>query len=417
MWKNVLVAAVLPTTFELGLFVIGCEPAPSCPTTHVVLVWFLHILAEAACKHIVELAKAEAAANPYCSEDMLKFARIRLCDAERGVHSVLKQVGLIAPVPVTELNLGPGKLANFPCIKLSDWMLHLLNTKRFARQMAGVADFGLMQSVLTEFWRRYEAINSGHAVFEMARNGTLRLDRCVPFFHTATKDEATNTCRCGSCRHTVPWVVAQGLGCRVANIGHQSGAMVWEWISLGKPGQRSSCLQACWELCRPNTQRRWQSSWKPLPKMFLTWCLMEWHLMMVTRFGWSIWRPRGTSPPWSSWAGFVAHSVMSQEPHGQGDSAKEYVTSALLVEKQRVATFLLRTSAHLQIGLTQCLGSSRGRQSQLFCRICHTISKTKLSSFELISGTTSTSVSANTGLAAASWPSSSLIFQMLSLDQ
>ena len=182
MWKNVLVAAVLPTTFELGLFVIGCEPAPSCPTTHVVLVWFLHILAEAACKHIVELAKAEAAANPYCSEDMLKFARIRLCDAERGVHSVLKQVGLIAPVPVTELNLGPGKLANFPCIKLSDWMLHLLNTKRFARQMAGVADFGLMQSVLTEFWRRYEAINSGHAVFEMARNGTLRLDRCVPFF-------------------------------------------------------------------------------------------------------------------------------------------------------------------------------------------------------------------------------------------
>ena len=207
--------------FWIG-FVVAHAPTPSCPTSHVVLVWplyfqLVHFLAEAPCKHIVELAKAEAAANPYCSEEMMQFARIRLCDAERGVHSVLKQVGLICPVPVTELNLGPGKLAKFPCVKLSDWMLHLLNTNRIARQMVGVADFGLMQSVLTQFWERYRAINPDLAVFQMARNGALCLDRCIPFFsHT---DEGR------SYKHLPLWILsahgALGRGTR-------------SWLNSGK---------------------------------------------------------------------------------------------------------------------------------------------------------------------------------------
>ena len=138
-------------------------------------------IAEAPCKHLVELARAEVASNPRASATMRLFARVQLDNAERGVHNVLKEHGYTAPVPVDFLNLGPGVLKDFPVIKLSSWCQYLLDSGRIARQMVGVP-MAKMRAVLGEYWQRFQAIRPRHGIFEMAEQGLLRLDSTLPFF-------------------------------------------------------------------------------------------------------------------------------------------------------------------------------------------------------------------------------------------
>ena len=139
-------------------------------------------IAEAPCKHLVELARAEVAANPRATATMRLFARVQLSNAEQGVHNVFKEHGYTAPVPVDSLDLGPGKLKDFPVIKLSSWCQYLLDTGRIARQMVGVATLAKMRAVLKEYWRRFQTIRPRHGIFEMAEQGLLQLDSTVPFF-------------------------------------------------------------------------------------------------------------------------------------------------------------------------------------------------------------------------------------------
>ena len=138
--------------------------------------------AEAHCKHLVELAQAEVAANPQASETMRVFARIRTADAEVGVHRLFKAKGYSCPVSIDDVNLGPGKLEKFPVIKISTWFQYLLDTNRLARQLVGVSSIAKMKPVLREFWERQRAIRPDHGIFELAENGSLTLESCIPYF-------------------------------------------------------------------------------------------------------------------------------------------------------------------------------------------------------------------------------------------
>lgn len=135
---------------------------------------------------------------------MLEFARIPLTNAEQGVHTVLKAQGLSVPLPLEKVDLGVEQLKSYPIIKLSTWVKHLLDTNRFTRQMVGVPSFKKMHEVLSEFWKRFQALKPDHPVFSLAAQNKVKLRQCVPFFsHT---DEGR------SLKH-LPLLVISAHGC------------------------------------------------------------------------------------------------------------------------------------------------------------------------------------------------------------
>lgn len=141
------------------------------------------LCAEAACKHLVELARAEVQANDEPSRAMREFAKIRLEDAERGCHKVLNDHGLILKVKVDYAQLGEDtRLKQFPMIKFSSWVQHLLDNGRLARQLVGVSSMKKMKGVLVEYWRRLQVIDPRHFVFDLAAQGHLQLGNTIPFF-------------------------------------------------------------------------------------------------------------------------------------------------------------------------------------------------------------------------------------------
>ena len=141
------------------------------------------VCAQAACKHLVELARAEVRANDEPSRAMREFARVRLEDAERGCQKVLSDHGLLVKVKIDYVQLGEdARLKQFPMMKFSSWVQHLLDNGRLARQLVGAPSMEKMKGVLTEFWRRWRAIDPVHFVFELAAQGRLQLEATVPFF-------------------------------------------------------------------------------------------------------------------------------------------------------------------------------------------------------------------------------------------
>ena len=133
----------------------------------------------------MQLARAEVGLNQNASPTMVAFSRVRLEDAETGVHRVLRDSGFTAPVDIDVLDLGVPKYKRFPYIKLSTWVQHLLDTNRLARQFAGVPTIQKMRPVLSEFWRRFKQIHPNHGVFDLAESGSLSLETTIPFFsHT-----------------------------------------------------------------------------------------------------------------------------------------------------------------------------------------------------------------------------------------
>ena len=140
----------------------------------------------------MELAKAHVVGNPRASGPMMQFARVRLNDAESGVHRIFKQCGLVPRVKIDHANLGAGVLASFPYIKLSSWVRWMLDTDRLHRFMVGVSSFEKMQVVLTEYWKRFRETHPNHAIFTMH---DLPLDRTIPFF--SHSDEGRSYKHCG----------------------------------------------------------------------------------------------------------------------------------------------------------------------------------------------------------------------------
>lgn len=140
--------------------------------------------AEAPSKHVVETARAHVRTNPQAASALIReFASIRVDDAESGVHRFFQKHGLAADVKIERANLGEGKeVRDFPYVKLSSWVMHLLGTGRFTKTFSGAADFATMKGIMVEFWKRFEDLYPRHQVFELARNGALQLSNTVPYF-------------------------------------------------------------------------------------------------------------------------------------------------------------------------------------------------------------------------------------------
>ena len=156
--------------------------------------------AKVPCKHVVELAKAEVLSNRGASRMMRRFARIPPANAEKGVHQVLKEANLLCPVQVSEIDLGTPELRRYPYIKLSSWIVFLMDTKRLTRQMTGTKSYAKMEDVLTEFWARYRTLKPNHRVFDLADSGRIALKSCIPFF--------THTDEGRSYKHAGFWVMS-----------------------------------------------------------------------------------------------------------------------------------------------------------------------------------------------------------------
>ena len=147
----------------------------------------------------MQLARAEVDENPLASRGVKALARVRLKDAETGVHQVFHEYGVSAPVPVNSVNLGHGALKAFPYTKISDWVKYLLKTGRL-RQLCGVDGVDHMKAFLAEYWKRYKAVHPDHQVFDLAAQGTLQLETTIPVYsHT---DEGR------SYKHQALWVLS-----------------------------------------------------------------------------------------------------------------------------------------------------------------------------------------------------------------
>ena len=157
--------------------------------------------AKVPCKHVVELARASLATNPDAGLPIREFAAIRPADAEVGVHKVLQKYHLSPKIKIDLENLTDDpEMKGFPLVKLSSWIRFLFETGRLFRQFCGANSFRKMAMVLQEFWKRYEAINENHEVFDLARRGQLDLRYTIPFYsHT---DEGR------SYKHEAIWILS-----------------------------------------------------------------------------------------------------------------------------------------------------------------------------------------------------------------
>eukprot|EP00435_Cladocopium_sp_Y103_P005641 s505_g1.t2 len=151
--------------------------------------WELSKPLGAPAKHVVEMAGAEVRENPGAPQDLKEFSRVRLEDAEVGVHEVLRKYGLTCKVQIDTTNLGPDQLKEFPYIKLSSWFQYL-TTARIARQFCGVSSFQKMKRVLGEFWKRYQRVHPNHDIFRKARQGALDLESTIPYFSHSDEGRA-----------------------------------------------------------------------------------------------------------------------------------------------------------------------------------------------------------------------------------
>lgn len=154
--------------------------------------------AEAACSHVVELARVEVAANPGADARLRNFASIRLADAELAVHNQFKRLGLSSRVEVHSMETAGMK--QFPHILFSSWAKYLLETGRFAKQLCGCLNMDKMRLVLLEFWARFQMLFPRHEIFAKTNAGEVDLGRTVPFYsHT---DEGR------SLKHDPLWILS-----------------------------------------------------------------------------------------------------------------------------------------------------------------------------------------------------------------
>ena len=274
----------------------------------------------------LELAREEVSLNRDSPRPIQEFARIRLEDAEVGAHNCLRKHALTSNVPIEKAVLAEhGEMKAFPWIKLSSWAKHMLETGRFCRQLAGAAGVVEMQSLLGEFWARYEKINPEHDVFQAARCNDLYLPRTVPFYsHTdegrSLKHEPLNVLSCHGAlgRGTQLWV----------DKGKDKQPLEESEMGLNFLGQAFSYQFLIFTMLR-KTSTTYDEAQDTLIDLFAKDAMVRASLMMVSTSGWSIWGPRGTSPRWGSLEDSTAHSVMCPEPHLRKEHVKASASFAM----------------------------------------------------------------------------------------
>ena len=133
--------------------------------------------AEAACSHVVQVAKAACKDQENPSRALREFAMIANNNAEAAVHRLFRKYHLTIPIQPKFLNLGEGELAHFPYIPLTDWVTYLLDVGMAAETLCGTSE-AEMPGLLTEYWLRYKAIHPQHAIFRM----NFDMSQCVPMY-------------------------------------------------------------------------------------------------------------------------------------------------------------------------------------------------------------------------------------------
>ena len=114
---------------------------------------------------------------------MRKLAAIRLKDAEKGVHKLLKEEGFECTVPVGKFTVRPG--FTIPYILLSSWVKYLLDCGRLPKLLVGVPTFAKMRLVLKEWWARFGVLYPDHGYFGHAERHGIPFENLVPFFSHA----------------------------------------------------------------------------------------------------------------------------------------------------------------------------------------------------------------------------------------
>ena len=138
--------------------------------------------AEAACKHVVEIAQATLRESPERHTPALReFAAVSEKDAEEGAHRIFRKYGLAAPVKLRRINIGPGPLQRFPYLNFSDWVKYLLETRQLS-QLCGTNDIARMNVLLDEFWRRYRLVEPDYELWQLADSGQLDLKFTIPVY-------------------------------------------------------------------------------------------------------------------------------------------------------------------------------------------------------------------------------------------
>ena len=131
----------------------------------------------------MQLAQAEVRENPRATLAMRKFAAIRLKDAEKGVHKLLREEGLECIVQVDKFEVRPG--VTIPYIKLSSWVKHLLDSGNLSKFLVGVSTLGKMKIVLKEWWGRFQALYPDHSYVAHAIHHGIPFESLIPFLSHA----------------------------------------------------------------------------------------------------------------------------------------------------------------------------------------------------------------------------------------
>ena len=128
----------------------------------------------------MELAQAEVRNNPRATLALRKFSYIRLKDAEKGVHALLREEGLECGVHLDRFNFEETR--SLPYVKLSNWVKLLLDTGMLARCLVGVPTLDKMTAVLKEWWTRFRNLFPEHGYIAHCENHGIPFEKVIPVF-------------------------------------------------------------------------------------------------------------------------------------------------------------------------------------------------------------------------------------------
>ena len=137
-------------------------------------------LAEAPCRHAVEMAQAALAdgiSDPPLA--LTELASIREKDAEEACHSLFEKYRLTVSVSISKICVEDGQPL-LPVVRPSDWMRYILDHGHMDRVIGVGTDE--MEPLLEEFWARLRPLQPEHQIWVLADNGQVQLRRTLPMY-------------------------------------------------------------------------------------------------------------------------------------------------------------------------------------------------------------------------------------------
>ena len=163
---------------------------------------------------------------------------------ERDVSRIFAKHGLRLDVPISDGRVGREK--KYPFIKPSSWIA-TMDRRNMLHKLFGLGpDLNTLDKVKThllDFWSKYELGHAGHEVFDMVRQGRLRLERCVPCYIHG--DEGTTLKKGGNL--VLSFFSPVGQGVAGAKTGEDQTGLLMNFIGHGFSNRfvTGSLLKAC----------------------------------------------------------------------------------------------------------------------------------------------------------------------------